>query len=167
MRISFDLDDVLFVSPDRYETEPALHFPFNRLFPDRLRKGTPQLIHDLQHAGFEVWVYTSSLRTETYIKNLFRRYGVKFDRIINGERHQDEVQRNRPQPATTVPIQAIPTREPAATRLIPTRGPAAMRVTPIRAQAEEMPLRRQQRRQNLQQMLRTMFPSPAQTRSIR
>ena len=98
MRISFDLDDVLFVSPDRYETEPALHFPFNRLFPDRLRKGTPQLIHDLQHAGFEVWVYTSSLRTETYIKNLFRRYGVKFDRIINGERHQEEVQRNRLQP---------------------------------------------------------------------
>lgn len=98
MRISFDLDDVLFVSPDRYETEPPLHFPFNRLFPDRLRKGTPQLIHDLQNAGFEVWVYTSSLRTETYIKNLFRRYGVKFDRIINGERHQEEVQRNRSQP---------------------------------------------------------------------
>ena len=44
MRISFDLDDVLFVSPEKYETEPPLRFPYNRLFPDRLRKGTPLLI---------------------------------------------------------------------------------------------------------------------------
>ena len=97
MRISFDLDDVLFVSPDRYETEPALHFPFNRLFPDRLRKGTPQLIHDLQHAGFEVWVYTSSFRTESYIRRLFKHYHIKFDGIVNGTRHMKEVQRDNKQ----------------------------------------------------------------------
>ena len=82
-------------------------------------------------------------------------------------RRRPRQQRNRPQPATTVPIQAIPTREPAATRLIPIREPAATRATLIRAQAEEIPARRLQRRQNLLQMLRTMFPSPVQTRSIR
>ena len=54
MRISFDLDDVLFVSPKRYETEPAPHFPFNLLFKDRLRKGTVKLIHELQQRGFFV-----------------------------------------------------------------------------------------------------------------
>ena len=97
MRISFDLDDVLFVSPDRYETEPPLRFPYNRIFTERLRKGTPALIHELQKQGFEVWVYTSSFRTELYIRTLFRAYGIRFDRIVNGYRHQEEVQGNRKQ----------------------------------------------------------------------
>ena len=95
MRISFDLDDVLFVSPLRYETEPALRFPYNRLFPDRLRKGTPELIRKLQKEGHEVWIYTSSYRTERYLKALFRAYGVHFDGIVNGQRHEREVQRGR------------------------------------------------------------------------
>ena len=95
MRISFDLDDVLFVSPESYETEPALRFPYNRLFPDRLRKGTPELIRTLQREGHEVWIYTSSYRTETYLKALFRAYGVRFDEIVNGQRHEKEVQGRR------------------------------------------------------------------------
>ena len=98
MRISFDLDEVLFVSPKEYETEPPLRFPLNRLFPERLRKGTVQLIHDLQAEGFEVWVYTSSFRADVYIKTLFRHYGVKFDGIINGDRHKREVQGNIAKP---------------------------------------------------------------------
>ena len=95
MRISFDLDDVLFVSPSAYETEEMLRFPLNRLFPERLRKGTVDLIHTLQNEGFEVWVYTSSFRTETYIRALFRHYGVRFDQIVNGYRHKEEVQGKR------------------------------------------------------------------------
>ena len=95
MRISFDLDDVLFVSPQSYETEPAPRFPYNRIFTDRLRKGAPELIHALQGKGFEVWIYTSSFRTETYLKALFRAYGVRFDGIINAQRHEKEVQRDR------------------------------------------------------------------------
>ena len=95
MRISFDLDDVLFVSPEKYETEPAPGFPYNRLFPDRLRKGTPALIRTLQERGFEVWIYTSSYRTETYLRALFRAYGVRIDGIVNAQRHTNEVQRGR------------------------------------------------------------------------
>ncbi|MCR4604626.1 MAG: HAD family hydrolase [Eubacterium sp.] len=98
MKISFDLDEVLFVKPDTYETEPALRFPYNRLYPERLRKGTVKLINDLQADGFEVWVYTSSFRTAVYIKSLFRHYGVKFDDIVNGYRHRDEVQGQNSQP---------------------------------------------------------------------
>ena len=86
---------MLFVSPKRYETEPAPHFPFNLLFKDRLRKGTVKLIHELQQRGFEVWVYTSSFRSEQYIRALFQRYGVKIDQIVNGQRHEKEVQRGR------------------------------------------------------------------------
>ena len=101
MRVSFDLDEVLFVDPDRYETEDPPRFPLNRLFPERLRKGTPALIGELQRLGFEVWVYTSSFRTETYIRALFRQYGVRFDGIVNGFRHRDEVQGKRTQPMPT------------------------------------------------------------------
>ena len=92
MRVSFDLDEVLFVAPETHKTEPALRFPFDRIFKERLRLGTPHLINDLQKLGFEVWVYTSSFRTEQYIRRLFRLYGVRFDGIVNGQRHEREVQ---------------------------------------------------------------------------
>jgi len=95
MKISFDLDEVLFVSPDNYEVEPELRFPLNKMFPERLRKGTVYLINELQKRGFEVWVYTSSFRSEIYIKSLFRNYNIKFDSIVNGYRHKKEVQGNR------------------------------------------------------------------------
>lgn len=92
MRVSFDLDEVLFVSPRTHKTEPELVFPLNKLYKERLRLGTPELIHRLQKDNVEVWVYTSSFRSEKYIKGLFRLYGVKFDGIVNGERHLREVQ---------------------------------------------------------------------------
>lgn len=104
MKISFDLDDVLFVSPDNYEVEPELRFPLNRMFPERLRKGTVRLIHELQARGFEVWVYTSSFRSEVYIRTLFRYYNIRFSQIVNGYRHKAEVQGNR----TTLLPQKLP-----------------------------------------------------------
>ena len=94
MRVSFDLDEVLFVSPDLCKTEPPLRFPFNQIFKERLRLGTPELINSLQKLGYEVWIYTSSFRSERYIRSLFRHYGVKFDSIVNATRHLREVQRD-------------------------------------------------------------------------
>ena len=95
MRISFDLDEVLFVSPESHKTEPPLMFPLDRIYTERLRLGTPELINELQKLGYEVWVYTSSFRTERYIKKLFAHYGVRFDGIVNASRHLKEVQRDR------------------------------------------------------------------------
>ncbi len=106
MRISFDLDEVLFVSPKTHKTEPPLPFPLNRFFTERLRLGTPDLIRSLQALGYEVWVYTSSFRSERYIRNLFRCYGVSFDGIVNGTRHLKEVQRNN----RTILPQKLPNR---------------------------------------------------------
>lgn len=97
MKISFDLDDVLFVDPKEMETEPPLRFPFNRIYKERLRKGTVDLIKELQDRGFEVLVYTSSLRSIPYIRSLFKHYKVSFSDIINRERHLREVQRGRRQ----------------------------------------------------------------------
>ena len=95
MRVSFDLDEVLFVDPKTHKTEKALPFPLNKIYKERLRLGTPELIRTLQEMGYEVWVYTSSFRSERYIRNLFRCYGVHFDGIVNGQRHLREVQRDR------------------------------------------------------------------------
>ena len=95
MIISFDLDGVLFVDPKICETEPPLIYPLSRLYPDRLRKGTVDLIHRLKEMKFQVWVYTSSYRRERYIKGIFWNYHVKFDRIINAARHEREVQKDR------------------------------------------------------------------------
>lgn len=91
MRVSFDLDEVLFVSPKTHKTEAELPFPLNKIFKERLRLGTLQLVNRLHSEGFDVWIYTSSFRTERYIKWLFRAYGLKFDGIVNGERHLNEV----------------------------------------------------------------------------
>ena len=95
MRISFDLDEVLFVNPKTHKTEPELPIPFRALYKERLRAGAPELINTLQGMGFEVWVYTSSFRSINYIQGLFKRYGVKFDGIVNADRHLKEVQQNR------------------------------------------------------------------------
>ncbi len=94
MHVSFDLDEVLFVSPKTHKTEPPLSFPMNKMYQERLRLGTPDVIRTLQRMGYEVWVYTSSFRSEKYIRNLFRCYGVRFDGIVNGNRHLREVQRD-------------------------------------------------------------------------
>ncbi len=106
MRVSFDLDEVLFVSPATHKTEPPLPFPLNRLFPERLRLGTPALIRKLQELGYEVWVYTSSFRSERYIRTLFRFYRVRFDGIVNADRHLREVQRDN----KTILPQKLPNR---------------------------------------------------------
>lgn len=106
MRVSFDLDEVLFVSPLTHKTEPELMFPFNKIYKERLRLGTPDLINGLQALGYEVWVYTSSFRSERYIRTLFRLYKVKFDGIINGNRHLREVQKDHKE---TLP-QKLPNR---------------------------------------------------------
>ena len=95
MRVSFDLDEVLFVSPQTHRTEPPLPFPLGLIFRERLRLGTPDLIRTLQATGYAVWIYTSSFRSERYIRWLFRLYGVRLDGIVNAQRHQREVQRDR------------------------------------------------------------------------
>lgn len=106
MRVSFDLDEVLFVSPMIHETEPAPVFPLNKIFKERLRLGTPELINKLQEMGYEVWIYTSSYRSESYIRNLFKYYGVRFDGIVNAERHIKEVQSR----SSTILPQKVPSR---------------------------------------------------------
>lgn len=95
MRVSFDLDDTLFVSPDNFKTEQELKFPFNKIYKEHLRLGTISLMQYMKKVNIEVWIYTTSFRSKNYIKNLFRCYGIKIDAVVNGERHAREVQGNK------------------------------------------------------------------------
>lgn len=95
MRISFDLDDTLFVSPQIMSTETELSFPLNRIFQERLRYGTIECFQQIRAREAEIWIYTISFRSEWYIRNLFRCYGLKLDGIVNGARHAKEVQGHR------------------------------------------------------------------------
>ena len=98
MIVTFDLDDTLFVSPNNFETESKLKFPWNRIYKERLRLGTIALIRDLHALDIQVWIYTTSFRSERYIRALFHHYGINLDYVINGTRHMKEVQGNKTQP---------------------------------------------------------------------
>lgn len=95
MKVSFDLDDTLFVSPENFKTEKELKFPFNKIYKERLRLGTISLLNYIREQGIELWIYTTSFRSERYIRGLFRCYGIKLDSVINGERHACEVQADK------------------------------------------------------------------------
>lgn len=109
MRISFDLDDTLFVNPEKIQAEPELKFPFSVLYPDRLRAGTVSLMKYLHEHGAEVWIYTTSFRSERYIRNLFRHYHIQIDAVVNGARHAKEVQGNK--------AEAMPSKYPSHYRI--------------------------------------------------
>lgn len=98
-RISFDLDDTLFVAAeDGFSLEPPLKFPWNCVFQERLRAGTVGLMEKLRASGWEIWVYTTSFRSEFYIRSLFRHYGIRIDEVVNGARHEKEVQAEHKEP---------------------------------------------------------------------
>ena len=94
MIVSFDLDETLFVNPEKVPTEDNLSFPLNKIYKDRLRKGTFELLKWINNNNIELWIYTTSFRSERYIKSIFRHYGIKIDNIINGKRHEKEIQKN-------------------------------------------------------------------------
>lgn len=98
MRVSFDLDDTLFVDPKKFAVEKPLRFPMNKLYKERLRLGTINLLNILSKNGIEVWIYTTSFRSEHYIRGLFRCYGIVIHDIVNGDRHAAEIQNGKREP---------------------------------------------------------------------
>ena len=83
-RASINLDDVVFCQDNAGPAEKPLFFPFNRIFPERIREGIPGLVYALQNAGYDVWVYTAGYASADYISQLFWQHRIKVDGIING-----------------------------------------------------------------------------------
>lgn len=98
MIVSFDLDDTLFIDAEEYAAEEKLRFPYCYLYKERLRLGTIGLMKKITENGIALWIYTTSFRSESYIRSLFRHYGIKLDGVVNGARHQREVQGDKKEP---------------------------------------------------------------------
>ncbi len=82
MNISFDLDSTLIPNENEFETE--YRSLIAKLFGiEKIRKGTRELISDLQNQGHKIHIYTTSFRTKRKIRLTLRYYGIKVNRIVN------------------------------------------------------------------------------------
>lgn len=95
MRISFDLDDTLILSDKDSKNEPPLKYIRSLFYKEKLREGIVFLCRELNSMGYEICVYTTSERSVSYIKRLFKLYGIKLSVIVNHQVHQSIVQGTR------------------------------------------------------------------------
>ncbi|MGK4568714.1 HAD family hydrolase [Flavobacterium sp. 3HN19-14] len=87
MNISFDLDSTLIPNGKEFEVENIGRIA--KLFGiEQIRKGTRELITDLQKEGHEIHIYTTSFRTKNKIRFTLFYYGIKVNRIINQTENQ-------------------------------------------------------------------------------
>jgi hypothetical protein len=88
MRVSFDIDDTLICYQGGVECEPnrvpRLLRPW---YPEPLRAGTKALMEELTRLGCSLWIYTTSSRSERYLKRFFRFYGIRIAAVVNQEVH--------------------------------------------------------------------------------
>ncbi|WP_298760555.1 HAD family hydrolase [uncultured Psychroserpens sp.] len=87
MNISFDLDSTLIPNGKEFETEKRNGIA--KLFGiEEIRKGTCELISDLQNQGHKIHIYTTSFRTKGKIRRTLKYYGIKVNQVINQEENQ-------------------------------------------------------------------------------
>ena len=85
--MSFDLDEVL-LTQNAKDADRPLPVVFRYVMKSGLRKRAPALIQELQHLGFDVWVYSSGFVAEDKLRKMFKFHGVQVDGIVNGLRNQ-------------------------------------------------------------------------------
>lgn len=82
MNISSDLDRTLI--PNGKEFNTYQNSIIASLFGlEELRKGTKELIKDLQNQGHTIHIYTTSFRSKFRVRTTLKYYGIKVNRIIN------------------------------------------------------------------------------------
>ncbi|MBQ9008891.1 MAG: ParB-like nuclease domain-containing protein [Clostridia bacterium] len=84
VRVSLDLDEVVFCNGDDPNKEPPLYFPLNYCFREPVRKGIPALFHFLNEQKYDIWVYTSKYYSMDYIRALFGAHHVRLCGIVTG-----------------------------------------------------------------------------------
>ncbi|MCR5303485.1 MAG: ParB/RepB/Spo0J family partition protein [Lachnospiraceae bacterium] len=83
-RITLDLDEVVFCKDENVPAEKPLHFPYNRMYKERIRLGIPALLHNLGMQGYDIWIYTAKYYSFDYVRDYFKKYSVKLDGIVTG-----------------------------------------------------------------------------------
>jgi hypothetical protein len=93
MRVSFDIDDTLVLHSLNAAPSEGGRFPgfICRWLGEPLRLGTFALMRQLREQGCSIWIYTSSGRTEFYIRLWLFLYGISVDGIVNDRRHRREL----------------------------------------------------------------------------
>lgn len=93
MRIAFDLDDTLIPTMDAFPVDRPKGL-FGRLLAiESLRRGTAPLFRQLQAGRCETWIYTTSLRSRWYVRQLFGWYGIAIHGVINRNGHARRVRK--------------------------------------------------------------------------
>lgn len=106
LRISFDLDDTLVVfGEDRLRDRCLIPLLLRPFFRDPLRQGSHALLHQLHQRGAEIWIYTTSRRSESAIRVWWWLNRLpKLCGVINQFHHEREMQRlGLPCPPTKLP----------------------------------------------------------------
>lgn len=106
LRISFDLDDTLVVYGDDRPRDPCLvPILLQYFFRDPLRQGSRALLHELHSRAVELWVYTTSRRSERSIRLWWRLNRLpRLSGVINQTHHEREMrQLGLARPPTKLP----------------------------------------------------------------
>ncbi|AMJ66793.1 hypothetical protein [Hymenobacter sp. PAMC 26628] len=92
MRIAFDLDNTLIRCGYDFPLERPRRSRLARLLgSEGLREGVVELAEYCRQQGWEVWIYTTSYRSDWHIHQLFWLHGISLDGVVNQQRHSREV----------------------------------------------------------------------------
>ncbi|MGO1070144.1 hypothetical protein [Lysobacter sp. CA199] len=107
MRIAFDIDGTLTpLGKDQFPSS-TLPFPMSLIFRERLREGAVALMRELQAQGHDLWIYTSSLRSERYIYLWLLCAGIRLGGVVNGNTHANALRGRKISPSKFPPAFSI------------------------------------------------------------
>lgn len=82
--VSIDLDEVLLTDGVTIPVNSKIRFPFNKIITHNLRENSSLLLKELNHMGYDIWIYTGSYLSNRYIRTLLSLNKCKADGIVNG-----------------------------------------------------------------------------------
>ena len=83
-RVTLDLDEVVFASPNDTHVEKPMHFHFSKIYKERLKLGIPALFYFLNTYNYDIWVYSSEYYDLQYVRMMFKHYHVQLTGIVTG-----------------------------------------------------------------------------------
>lgn len=96
MKISFDLDNTLICFGESAGYEPRLPWYLRIVAGNEpLRLGASELAKRLRESGWELWIYTTSLRDPAAVKRWLRCHGIEVAGVINQDVHDRRLKRTR------------------------------------------------------------------------
>lgn len=83
-RVTFDLDEVVFCSPNDVHREKSPNFARTIRYRKAIRVGIPALFWFFKKQGYDIWLYSSNYYSADDMKEFFRAYSATVDGVISG-----------------------------------------------------------------------------------